>query len=565
MANPLFNVLAAARLDVTPGSSSHDAYFTLVRQYQFGVSIIYGVAPEALAASIAVPFISGVTDPGVAASIPSVIVVSFPNPTPSVVVSGTPYPVSTAVGGGTITGANYTDANGVLHPDIDWQWTISVEPYLNLTPGTIGRFDLQVVQFTGDGVPGKSVPTSFPLNVGVVAIWLCGKGGSEVNCFRHNAGTMLGTSVMGEGLPPHTTSGIMSFTSTGFTVTAGSSFGVGYGNTAGVKYTAIVMRDTTADNRYLRVGTYTGVSGLSLAVHIATIALPQIITAVGGTILLPEYAGLVFTDSTQATGTYTIGYDPVGNFYFLNRLFGGSIGNISLTYGANPRTVVTAGKATQLTHLWDWGRGVAYRSSTDFVGDSSVSLATEAYPVTDVIRSMGAATFTVGTQNNTNNALTPYDYMALSADGNFTSFFLSFKITGTASPPVVVPLPFTPGVAFIREYTTTSAGAIWRGLDHTGTDSQVCQTAAGFADQPNDGIVAMGAGSISIGNVAAPNGFDAYGWAFAGGSNGFVVPIPPTFVPSTPLENSDPSVSGCVSQIVPGAGNVGGAGCAASL
>src|SRR5216117_835073 len=113
----------------------------------------------------------------------------------------------------------------------------------------IGGWDQQVVTYTGNGIPGRAVATTFPLDVGVVAIWILGVLSIGGGVFRHNAmtGSVYGTS------PLRTDSGIMSFTSTGFTVTDNTGQNMRC-NVNGAAYVAVVIRDTTSDNRYMRVG-----------------------------------------------------------------------------------------------------------------------------------------------------------------------------------------------------------------------------------------------------------------------------------------------------------------------
>jgi hypothetical protein len=242
-------------------------------------------------------------------------------------------------------------------------------------------------------------------------------------------------------------------------------------------------------------------------------------TVVTGVGFLAAWNGLVFTDTTQGTGTYVFTFisSTSGS---LSRAFSGSNGAVNMTFTADDRPITVPGAATPLTHVWVWGRGVSYRS-TDFTGDSSVSLAVEAYPVTNVIQALGNGTFTIGTENNVNTNAREYDYMALSIDAAFIShhLFASFKVTGTASPPVVaLGLGFAPTIAFARAYTVGATGAAWKGPDHVGTDSNYCGATGGFSNIPALGISALGADSVSISSDIAPNGITAYGWAFVSGS-----------------------------------------------
>jgi len=509
MPNPLFSVTAAARLDITPGSSSRAFYFSLVAQYQFGVPIIpLGViSPQTLAFNGGIPLYSQVGDPGVQATVPGVVVASS-----SVVIGGVAYPVSTGAGGGTLYGVNWVDQNGTLHPDVDWAWAISVEPYLNgnASAPPLGTFDVRVVQYTGDGTANRAISSvqgalpALDLTKGVVAIWICGGAASvqDENCFRANHAAMTGTQIIGAGVnsadPSH---GIMSFTATGFTVTDGSVAGFHFANKLNTLYTAVVLRDTTSDNRYLRTGRYTG------------------------------------------TGS--------------------------------AKTVTALGKVTPLTHLWVWGRGTVYRSS-EMAGDAAVTLAVEGQPTTGKITALGALTpsFTIGTDNNVNSNGAPYDYMALSADAYLLSQHVFASVTGVggAAPPLALPIPFSIDIAFGRQFTGNSTGGVWRGQDHTGTDSDFCAN-YGNPNLPTTGITSIAGNVLSVGVEIAPNGVTAYGWAFKGGSA--TVPATPNFIkqpvgpyvppagpPGVPLPTPPPSGGfGCSSTIAPGAGNLGTPGC----
>lgn len=506
MSTPLFLVTAAARFDVTPGSPSLSAYNALVAKYQFGNPVIPPgvISPVSLAIASGIPFYNAVGDPGIPASIPGVVVASFPNPVPSVIIAGVAYPVNVNAGGATLFGVNYVDPNGQLHPDVDWAWSISVEGYTNTNAAAppLGTFDVAVVQYTGDGTSNRAIAAGLDLTKGVVAIWICGVGNPlttrDINIFRANHAAMLGTSIMGNGVGlPVTGSGIMAFTSTGFTVTDGNVVGTHYANGSTTKYTAIVLRDTTTDNRYLRTGRYLG-----------------------------------------------------------NNTAG--------------RVITTPGAATPLTHVWVWGRSVAYRS-TDFVGDAAVELANEADPLTGVMSAFGSPSFTIGTDNNVNNNTSPYDYMALSVDSVLAAkhLFASFSGVGSATPPVVVALPFQPGVAFARPFTAASGGGIWRGPDHAGTDSAFCSNIGASNDIPANGIAALGVASLALGSVAAPNGVTSFGFLFKAGSAS--IPASPIYVPigggdiPPPFPPPFPPGGVCTASIAPGAGNVGTPGCDADV
>lgn len=538
MGLPLFTISAACRLDITVGSTTYAAYYALVAQYQFGTPIIPNRAPEELASALGIPFYTP-TDPGIADSVPGVVVVTFPYPTASVVVAGTAYPVSTADPGGILTGVNYIDSNGVLWPDVEWQWAISVEPYISDGGGAEGQFDIQIIRYTGDGGSNRQInTTALDLTLGDVAITIQGTPASDYCCFRHNGSAMLGTSLVGSS-SLQTTSGIMSFNATGFTVTDGNVVGQHFANKLNTKYTAIVIRDTSG-GRWLRIGGYTGLGSFNLAMTITFIDPGHGFSLVSG-VFLPVYSGLTFTDGT---GSYVFTYID-GTHGMIQPAYGTLTGTVMAFSGDNRPVPLGGLPGVSMTHVWIWGRGVAYRS-TDFVGDASVSLAKEAYPITDVIQDFIGNTVVVGTQNNVNNNNTKYYYMALARDTLLASknLFASFTGVGTGPPTTIAGIGFAPGIAFARRLSTVLTGGVWKGADHVGTDSQFMAA----EDLPTTGITAIsaaGGGSVSVGVEVAPAGITFYGWAFAGGTVPIVTyaPAPPP-PPGTPPSPNPPPVPG---------------------
>lgn len=539
---PLFGVVAAARLDITAGSSSYAAYFALVAQYQFGTPVIFNRAPEELAVAIGVPFFSAIGDPGLVTSTPGVVVVSFPYPTPSVVVAGTPYAVSTAVAGGTLVGVNYVDANGVLWPDVDWQWQISVEAYQNSATGDLGKFESQVVTWTGDGTANRLIPTTFPLDTGVVAIWGCGgaeaSGSTEVNFYRHNG--MPGTALMAINNDPISTQGIMSFVAGGFTVTAGS-FVVPFANTVGVLYAAVILRDTTVDNRYMRVGTY----WRPAASFVVSCDLGQTSCGLLSGSFDPQFDGFTITDGI---GQYTFHYVnavvcTISPAY--GRVSGGVVG-FSLVDLGSPYNVLTPSLGASVgsytpTHVWVWGIGVTYKSP-EFPGLYSVTLqdGANAYMPTDSMVTgfgniLGVGYFTVvastiGANVSVFTVNKHYYYLTLSASAAFlaTHMFGSLSGVGGVPPTISGSFGFAPGMAFSRQgglVTNTGAG-LWRGPTHTGANS-TRDANVGGTNVTTNGITAIGATSISLGSEGARNGDPYYAWAFASGS--LTVPADPVY------------------------------------
>lgn len=357
-----------------------------------------------------------------------------------------------------------------------------------------GTFDVQIVSWTGDGTSNRLIPTTLALNTGVVAVWIEGGtvGVIDSGCFRANHASMNGTLVIGFGVGSiQTTAGIMSFAAGGFTVTAGSVAGAHFANFAGNKYTAIVLRDTTSDNRYLHTGRYTG---------------------------------------------------------------NGTAGKVVTVAGTCP---------VPLSHVWVWGRAVAYRSTADMSGDLSTTLANEANPNTGVITSIGTTNFVLGTNNNVNSNLGVYDYMALSVDALFTSkhVFGSTKVTGTGSFPIVASFPFAPSVAFARQSTTGGTGAYWRGPDHVTTGCNFAANGGSISFLADNGIVAIGALSMSLGSSIAVSGFSVFAWAWKAGTVDNVV-VGTSYTVTPPASTF---ISGPPPNIVPPELGGAGAGCSATL
>lgn len=396
-------------------------------------------------------------------------------------------------------------SNWLLHDiPVDFVWQPSFLPAATSVPVSptqaaafTGTLEVQVVSYTGDGTSARLIPTTSDLTKGVVAIWIQGgtTGVIDNGCFRANHAAMTGTLVMGFGVGSiQTTAGIMSFAAGGFTVTAGSVGGANFANHNLTKYTAIVIRDNTSDNRYLHTGRYTGngTAGKTVVLTGATVPLPP-------------------------------------------------------------------------THVWVWGRGTAYRS-TDFTGDQSVVLANAAEPITGVITSFGATSFVLGTNNNVNNNLSVYDYMTLSVDALFLSkhVFGSTKVTGTGLFPVLATFLFAPMVGFAREYVSSLVGAIWRGPDHVTTGSNLCANSTSNTFLATDGIVAIGAVSLSLGSLLAPAATAAFAWAWktgtvdnlTPGTSYIVNPPPPTTTPGPPPNIVPPELGGagggCSATLAPG-------------
>lgn len=238
-------------------------------------------------------------------------------------------------------------------------------------------YDQQVGTYTGDGTSNRAIATTFPLNSpdpvtgyanhAAVMIFGWDAGGTlDYACFRHNGSAMTGTSICGS-TTLQTTKGIMSFTANGFTVTDGTIVGVHFANRNGQKYTFVAMRDNTHDNRYLRVGTYNGLSsgGFNMNVTHAN-------SLVTGTGFLSDYDGLLVTD---ATGSYvfTYGSATTGGIMFagqqpIGATFGAFSGRVT-----SGQTTVTALNGSPIPLItipgtgWDYAGFGTYSITADTV------------------------------------------------------------------------------------------------------------------------------------------------------------------------------------------------------
>lgn len=388
-------------------------------------------------------------------------------------------------------------------------------------------YEQQVIRYTGNGAALRLIPTTFPLDSGVVAIWISGWGGNNDDCFRHSG--MSATDEMGSSSP--TTYGIMGFLSNGFLVSYGTSASFAIANASGFHYTAVVMRDTTMDNRYLRVGTYTGLGNFSLGMTV--IGPPGGFQSAVTGVFLPDEDGMTCTDGS---GSYRFTYVDATHGILTPGYKGGPFippapgsygGNFSFVGGS--RIVTTAGRRTPLTHVWIWRGGFVPYRSIDFptVSDNSMILARLSFPPyanTNLIKSLGKASFGIGTDQEVNSNGSTYHYMALSVDEIFTraNLFKSFTGIGTGSTVTVTGLGFTPAIAYAIHYSTGADGCRFKS-DQGGLFSDYCNSFGGGAGTQS--VRALGAGTVDIGTDVAPAGQTFYGWAFA--ASGSVTATPP--------------------------------------
>lgn len=536
-------------------------YAALVATYGFGSPIIIGLSPDDAVTLTGAPLVSN-SAYGPQQVRPEVYV--HPD---ALNVLGVP--ITTAESGGTIF-ISYANALG-RYDRVVWEWQCDVELDLPATDPTVtGKYEQQVVTWTGDGTSGRLIPTAFALDSGVVGVWICGGANgtstTDANCFRHNQSSMGGTAVMGISGAPFSTQGIMTFTASGFTVTDGASSAT-FANTLNAQYVAVVLRDTTSDNHWLRVGTYKGWQGGSFGV-LATHG-SSAITYFSGVNFSPYFDGVTVQDA--ALNSYTFTYISPTSGSISPGYIPATANPVTLSFVSGPRVIAapSAGtvKAIDLTHLWIWGQSVAYKSF-EVPTDTSMTLissASGAAPVSSMITALSSAQFSITDFVNANRSVNTfnveYDYLALAADAALlaAAIFASFTGTGSGPPTVITGIGFTPGLVFGRQGGAVfSGGGVWRGSTHTGTHSTECSNIGSTNNLNTTGITALGAGTTSFDVVPAPVGDPYYGWAFLTGE----VDIPA--VPGAPYV---PGVSGYVPNgglLVGqglGAGHTGPCGC----
>lgn len=493
MANPLFHPPGAAlRL------ADAAVYTAIAAQYHFGVPLITGVAPQTLAATYGVTFFP-TTSGDLASMIPGVAVAA----TPCVVTGYAPdgvtvafqRVVSSGVGGGTLVGVNWVDAAGVTHPDVDWSWTVGVELYSGAST-FLGKWEQQVVTWTGDGSSGRLIPTTLDLSTGAVAIWVFPQT-TYNSLFRYrgaNGTAMVGTA--GAFNPGDTLGGIMSFTASGFTVTDHTAVNT-RPNTNLIQYTALVLRDSTSDNRYMRFATYNPFSPDWDAGH----SVP--------------FAGATRT-LTQAwifgrTGQYVFGSD---DFVAPN----------SVSFGIEAKTVTN-----QITAL---GVGALTVGTDNNVNNNTLTYYAVGFsiPVGDPVRALFRTFKTTGTGS------------VVTVPLGFLPAFATARLFTTSLPTNQSDWrgPWNAGTTSQDFDLNTQAANGIRAFSATSLDLGVTVAPNG---QDVYGFALVGAGSVS---VSTPTVYTR---------------IQPPTVPTGPTNATVSGGNGCVASVAPGVGNAGGSGC----
>lgn len=321
---PTLSVSANLRLvtNIDPAQSYYGSYEAFQALYpgNLGSLPIYGVAPQTFASTINIPFYTSptaaqyATGPGM-----------FIDPSPKLLLGQT---ISTTVGSGTLTGLSpaYVDADGQSWTTVNWQWVMIADKYQYGT--ATGFYKQQVIQYTGDGTANRLILTALDLTAGIVTVWITGGDGvtniTNYSCIKH---TGLMQAVIYNNAGALTGSEIGAFEATGFRVSLGTTVA---SNVNLVPYTAVIMQDTTSDNRYLSVGSYTGDGLASHNIAVPGNGIPTHVWVFGryGAYRSPDFSGALSltglggTTASDPTNTSIIAVGPdsftVGNYQFVN-------------------------------------------------------------------------------------------------------------------------------------------------------------------------------------------------------------------------------------------------------
>lgn len=519
-------------------------YAQIVATYGFGTPIIYGVSPATLSSTYSAPVVNNPSTPDYS-NLPAVFTLDAES-----TVLGTP--ISTSLDGvQTLTGQDYTDPHGNHFTSVTWEWAVEVQ-FLTVRDG--GKFEVEIVNYTGDGTSDRLIPTTLDLSSGVVAIWGCGGanglGTNEANFFRHNNPTMAGTAVCAINSAP-LAGGITDFQSGGFLVTAGVS-SLNYANTSGIPYTALVCKDSTFDNRFMQVGTYTGLAGGSLQVHAQQGS--SVVTYISGIHFEPSMTGQTVTD--PSANPYTFTYVSPTSGTILPPYIPIVSNPTPLTFSNTARDIPVLASAdsaaVQLTHAWIWNSGVAYKS-VDIPSTTSVDMQSgpnNAMPLSTMITSLNVGSFGVaepaGPNQSVNTNSKKYDYVTLCASADFLAknFFSSGQRSTPASlPDTVTGIPFQPHLLFGRQGSTATptSGTIFRTTVHSGTNSTAMSLPSGTNNVGSTGLTSITAdGFTAQVAVAYVTGDPYWWWAWTDGSTDDLIDAPtPNWVKSDDLPLPD--------------------------
>lgn len=401
---------------------------------------------------------------------------------------------------------------------VEWDGTLIFEGGGGTLPPAVGpavpiegKFQIQVIPYTGSGVNGRALATSFPLDVGSVAIWIFPTV-NRLSCFRSNSPAMTVTIKVGGG--SSATGGIMTIGAAGFTI-ADDPLSNLFTNTLGETYTAIIFNDT--GETYMAVGIYPGRSDI-LTNGVFQPGSPDVVcgsftaTDIGRTFLISASPATLYTIIAIPDATH-IRVSPVS-----------SHGGLQQIFAAGGNSDIAAGRLTLPTLVWDFGRGACFADDKMAIG-TSLALFSEAVSLTDEILALVPAEpaavpplparFRIGTSNNVNNNALTYYWVAfrLPAGDPAESFFRTWKFLGTgAATDQVTGLGFLPTFAGVRPQSAAIVPSGWRGPWHVGASGENFDATLGVI-----GILGFALGSIYLDNLIAPAGREIHGWALRDG------------------------------------------------
>lgn len=399
-----------------------------------------------------------------------------------------------------------------------------------------GKYEQQIVTWTGDGTAARLISTSFPLDTGISVVWVFSQGPHiQTPVFRHSL--MSVSSV--QGGTTSSLGGIMSLVAGGFTVTDRAASNM-YVNILNSKYTAIVFHDTTVvgpivngvqHGRYLAIGSYMGAVSHTFTPNVITNDSHfYFISGFGWT---ADDHGRAYTIASPAdSGVFGYISTTLGAS---NKLWAGSAGQVSgtlLAAGKRLRSgfsdLAFLGLTNQMafiTGLWgDW-------RPTNLVGDKTYWMETVALGGTGFTDKMTALNSSgdvvLGSSNDINTAAQSYFWFTLSTAVPSAMFTLYHGV-GTGSPITISVPGMTPGFAVNRIDDTAEQGAWWRGPSHSSANS----SAWGGAGDATGRLTAFGTGTITIGALGAPSGKSVDGFALVTGE--VVATYDPPIYPNQP-------------------------------
>lgn len=159
-------------------------------------------------------------------------------------------------------------------------------------------FQQEIVNWTGDSVTNRLIATSFPLDSGVVAVTIIRRVGAFSLSLAHNG--EVGTTYRC-GTTTEIATGVLAFEAGGFRVGTAAEV-----NGGGLLYTAIIWRDSSADQRYLRTGAYAGDGVDNRAITVGFQPTHVWVVGLGWAVKTPEMPATGSVIFAEAGGDTTI-------------------------------------------------------------------------------------------------------------------------------------------------------------------------------------------------------------------------------------------------------------------